>query len=85
MRREEILQRLQAEPFQPFRIHLTNGTVHIIRHPEMAMVTAHGVVIGVPKANTAGSLLEDYLAVSLLHVAQIDTLIETTPQQSSTN
>lgn len=85
MRREEILQRLHAEPFQPFRLHLTNGTVPIIRHPEMAMVTAHSVIIGVPEANSAGNLLEDYLAVSLLHVAQIDTLVQATPQQPSTN
>jgi hypothetical protein len=84
MRREEILQRLHAEPFRPFRLHLTNGTVHIIRHPEMAMVTVHSVVIGVPEANSTGNLLEDYLAVSLLHVAQIDTLVPTAPQ-SSTN
>jgi hypothetical protein len=85
MRRDEILQRLHAEPFQPFRIHLTNGTVHVIRHPEMAMVTAHSIIIGVPEANTGGNLLEDYIAVSLLHVAQIDTMVPATPQQPSNN
>ena len=85
MRGEEILQRLRPVPFRPFRLHLTNGTVHVIRHPEMAMVTAHTVIIGIPKANSTSDVFEDYLAVSLLHVAQIDTIVPATPQQPSSN
>lgn len=31
---QEILNLLHSAPFRPFRIDLSNGTQHIIRHPE---------------------------------------------------
>lgn len=38
MSQQDLLEMLQIRSFQPFRIHLTDGTVYEIRHPEM-MVT----------------------------------------------
>jgi hypothetical protein len=45
MRPEDIKTHVKAEPFQPFRIHLSNGSYYDVRHPEMIMVGASEVVI----------------------------------------
>ncbi len=37
--RELILERLQQQPFEPFRISLTNGSKYDILYPELAEVT----------------------------------------------
>jgi len=34
-----------AQPFQPFAIHLSNGEVHEVRHPERIMFGGGKVVI----------------------------------------
>jgi hypothetical protein len=85
MRREEILQFLRERPFRPFRIHLTNGTVHEIRHPEMAVVTATSVIIGVAESDSPEPLLRDYVVVSLLHVAPAEPLPSPATSQSTGN
>ena len=37
MRASDIRARLRQRPFTPFRIRLTDGTIHEIRHPEGAL------------------------------------------------
>jgi hypothetical protein len=34
MRPEDILERLRARPFQPFRLYLSDGAIYEIRHAE---------------------------------------------------
>lgn len=41
-----IRELLQARPFQPFRIHLKNGTHHDITRHDMAIVTRTTVEVG---------------------------------------
>lgn len=45
---EDILAFLRRRPFVPFRIHLTDGSAHEVRHPEMLMAGARSVAISVP-------------------------------------
>src|SRR5207249_9069227 len=40
-------------PFTPLRLHLADGRVREIRHPEMAVVSETDVVIGVPRDDKA--------------------------------
>ena len=40
-----VIERISAEPFQPFRIKLTSGLAFDIRHPEMIMVGRRDVLI----------------------------------------
>lgn len=38
MNRKEILEHLRTQPFQPFRIRMSNGESYEIKHPENAHV-----------------------------------------------
>lgn len=42
---EEIFERINAEPFHPFRIRMASGRAFDVRHPEMIRVGAHSVVV----------------------------------------
>lgn len=41
---QEIREQVRRQPFQPFRIHLANGSVYEVKHPEMILVTRTLVV-----------------------------------------
>ncbi len=34
MRAEEVRESLRSQPFSPFRVWLSNGSFHDVRHPE---------------------------------------------------
>lgn len=74
MSRDDILRLLRQRPFQPFRIRLTDGIIHEIRHPEMVMATPISLVIGTPVPNVPFPAVGDYVIVSLLHVVQLEPL-----------
>ena len=44
---EDFEDYLRRQPFMPFRIHMGNGRIHEVRHPEVALLTAEAVVVGV--------------------------------------
>ena len=46
---ESIREHLRREPFEPFRVFLSDGSVHEIRHPEMMFVMRREVVIALAK------------------------------------
>ncbi|MHB1425272.1 MAG: hypothetical protein ACYC3I_19050 [Gemmataceae bacterium] len=74
MSRDDIVRMLQQRPFQPFRLRLSEGIVHEIRHPEMVMATATSLIVGTPAANAPFPAVGDYVIISLLHVVQLEPL-----------
>jgi hypothetical protein len=57
----------RRQPFEPFAIHLSNGEVHPIRHPELATLTRSRIVMVDPDA--------DRIKVcSVLHIASLEML-----------
>jgi hypothetical protein len=49
MTAEDLIELLEERPFVPLRLHLADGRVREIRHPEMAIVAQSHVVIGIPR------------------------------------
>jgi hypothetical protein len=80
MRRDEVVQKLRAKPFRPFRVYVSDGGVFDIRHPEMLMVTRHSAVIGMLGNGGAGAAddsypeIERYTDVDLLHLTRMEQL-----------
>ncbi|MGH7169135.1 MAG: hypothetical protein ACRELG_02515 [Gemmataceae bacterium] len=67
MNAEYFRQLLHRQPFEPFAVHLSNGEIHAIRHPECANLTNTRLVVVDPEA--------DRITVcSLLHVAGVEML-----------
>jgi len=73
MRPEELRTLLRRRPFVPIRIHLMDGTVYDVRHPEMALLTRSTVEIGVEKQEGNG-IADDVDYCSLVHIVRVDDL-----------
>jgi hypothetical protein len=79
MRREELIRLLRQQPFQPIRLRLSNGIVHEIRHPDMAIVLPSAVHVGVSRTGASADLADDFVIVSLIHIVQIEVLAPHSP------
>jgi len=53
MTAEELVELLEERPFKPLRLHLADGRMREIRHPEMAVVSKDSVSIGIPADDQA--------------------------------
>jgi len=62
---EKLQQHLRRQPFQPFRVFLSDGSSHDVRHPEMALVGRREVVIAIPP--TVGRLPDKFVYCDPLH------------------
>ena len=47
MRALQIRNHVRKEPFEPIRIHISDGSHYDVRHPEMIFVTQFEIAIGV--------------------------------------
>ena len=65
MNAETVREFLISQPFHPLHVHLSNGEVHQIRHPEFAMLLRSTLVIGVPDSDRV-------ICCALLHIASIE-------------
>ena len=70
MRYQELYDVLHKVPFQPFRIQLSNGQSHVIRHPDFAWLTRHSVYVGLPSGQD--EVPDRGIQCDLLHVVAIE-------------
>jgi hypothetical protein len=70
---EDLRTRIQARPFVPFRIVLTEGTSYEIRHPELFMLGKRGAVVGLAK-NPDQTFFDATVLVDLLHIVRLEPL-----------
>lgn len=80
MRAEEIREWLMERPLQAFRMHLTNGAVFEVRHPDQVAVTAHSLAIGyLPDPKPLIHPKRD-VTVSIVHITHLEPVDFDTPQ-----
>jgi hypothetical protein len=65
----ELLAQL---PFTPFRLVMSSGESHEVRHPEMAMLTRTDILVGTDVADDG--VPAEFKICALLHVATIEPL-----------
>ena len=64
---------MQARPFVPFRIVLTEGTSYEIRHPELFMLGKRGAVVGLA-SDPEQTFFDATVLVDLLHIVRLEPL-----------
>ncbi len=64
-----IRELLYDRPFVPFRIHMGNGRIVEVRHPEMAIVTDQEVAVALEEASKSMLRL-----LSLVNINEIERL-----------
>ena len=63
---------LRRQPFQPFRVHITDGTAYEVRHPEMAYVDRMTMIVAVEIGED--ELPERSIHIDPRHVARLEPL-----------
>jgi hypothetical protein len=76
---EDLRRLLQAQPFRPFRVTLTNDRTHDIRHPEFAVLTHRLLTIGSPDTGEDSASDENYIGVAVVHIVQYEFLPPRSP------
>jgi hypothetical protein len=72
MRQNEIADALQSRPFRPFRIHVSSGNVHEVRHPELVHLTRRSALICTPVEDQPPTYIERLNLVDFLHITEIE-------------
>ncbi len=74
MRPEDILRFLRARPFEPFRIHMSDGSTFEVMHPELAIVERSTVLVGVPGPLGPDGPVDRTVFCSLVHITRAEKL-----------
>jgi hypothetical protein len=74
----DLLKFTRKRPFEPFRLVVSDGTTHDIRHPEFCMVLQASVIIGVPGAPESG-IPESAEWIDARHIVKVIPLTQATP------
>lgn len=83
MRAADMLEYLREQPFVPFRIHLTDGTVYEIRHPELVKVGMTKADVYFPKDDEPHSVVLRRESITLVQITRLEPLEKTTPAGSN--
>lgn len=81
MRQEELKQLFRRQPFIPLRLHMTDGRIYDIRHPDQVIVLKGAIDIGVDPDPRSG-VVDQVDRCSLLHLVRVEEL---PPQQINSN
>jgi len=73
MSHQDLRERVQQRPFQPFRMVLTEGTTYEVRHPELIMLGKRAAVIGISR-DAAQTLFDSTVLVDLFHIVRLEAL-----------
>ena len=65
MSHETINELLHRRPFLPFRLRLSSGETHEVRHPEFAILLRSRIIIGDP-------VMDRSVTCALLHIASVE-------------
>ena len=73
MRPDELIQLIRERPYQPLRIHLTDGRTYDVSHPDQIIVLRGRVDIGVePDPETGAASNVEHC--SLLHIVRVERI-----------
>jgi hypothetical protein len=75
MNQVELLRVLRKQPFEPFRLCLSDGTTYDIRHPDQCSVGRTTAHVGVPK-RAGTETFQDIVLCALLHITHIEPLMD---------
>jgi hypothetical protein len=71
---EQLLALLRQRPFQPFRLHLTDGRVFEILSPRLGMACRTLFSVGVPDKEEPERYADHFVIVDYTQIQQVEML-----------
>ncbi len=72
MRPDDLRRLLASQPFCPFRIFVSDGTIYDITHPEIARIVHMSLWIALRPGGVLDSPLERVVFVSVIHITRVE-------------
>jgi hypothetical protein len=72
IRMQDVLEIASQQPFQPFRIHVSDGSAHEVRHPELIKVSPTKVVLFSPLEKYNYMAFDESQTISMLHITRLE-------------
>ena len=72
MTAEQLRQRMNEQPFRPFRITLTDGRAFDVPNHDVALVKKNSIEVGINL--NARSWAQKYVECAILHITSIEDL-----------
>ncbi len=79
---ELVRDALKQQPFEPFRLVMTDGVGYPVVHPDLLLVGARAVVVGLT-GDPGQTYFERTVKVDLLHVVRLEPLDAPTSHQNN--
>lgn len=70
MRFEEVQKLFRTMPFEPFAIHLSDGSTYEVRRPDQVLLTPRAVYVGVQNGRHE-RVFQDIVICDLVHVTRL--------------
>jgi hypothetical protein len=71
---QDLLKAVRRRPFEGFRLHVSDGTVYEIRHPELLVISPRSALVFVPHSDPKEAQIADYEIVDLRHIVRLEPL-----------
>lgn len=67
---QDLIEKVEASPFRPFRLTLTSGQSFEVTHPDQMMIFNHKIILGV--GGDGRRRFERDVHCGMLHIAAIE-------------
>lgn len=71
MRPEDVREHVIKQPFEPFRIFMSDGATFDVRHPEMCIIERSAIYVVIPHPKRAW-MAERLAHCALIHITRIE-------------
>ena len=68
---DELYRKVREHPFEPFRIHVSDGKAYDVKHPEQIVVGRRSSHVGL---GDGGGPFQKIAVVSNIHITRIEPL-----------
>jgi hypothetical protein len=69
---QQLKQMVDAEPFKPFRLHMSDGAAYDISNHDSAMVARNSIEVGVNP--DPDGIVERFVRCAIIHITRIEEL-----------
>ncbi|MDO8629417.1 MAG: hypothetical protein Q7R41_02895 [Phycisphaerales bacterium] len=69
---DELFEKVRHRPFEPFRIHVSDGTSYDVKHPDQIMVGRRSCHVGIARNGTGP--FQKIAVVANVHITRIEPL-----------
>jgi len=67
---DEVIKVARKTPFEPFTIHMSDGSQYPVRHPEQMVISRRALYVGTNDGDIAAAF-DDVVICDLIHVTRL--------------